>query len=132
MYTIYIWVAGKLKQLEDKYAQKSEEESGRYRASLEQRLEAVQKELESHYKKQLQTELELFQIRELTKMRQEEKEKYRAELAKDREELQHVYSMKMASVKKSEKNSMEMYRRKEKVSYHDYSHPKTKTNIVNM
>ena len=75
----------------------------------------VQKDLEAHYKKQLQTEMELFQMRELAKMRQEEKERYRSELAKDREELQQVYHLRLESVKRLEKNNAEAYRRKEKV-----------------
>ena len=94
----------------------SEAEQNRYRVSLDERLGVVQKELEGHYKKQLQTEMELFEVRELARVRQEEQERHVSQLAREREELQRVYHLRLDSVKKSEKNNMEMYRRKEKVS----------------
>jgi len=90
-------------------------EQDRYRVSLDERLGVVQKELEGHYKKQLQTEMELFEVRELARVRREEQESHRSQLALEREELQRVHQLRLDSIKKSEKNSMEMYRRKEKV-----------------
>lgn len=108
-------VADKLEALEEVYARKVEEETMKCEQSLEDRLAAVQNDLKTRYKRQLETEMSLYQARELAKVRREEREKYHNELAKEKEELQHAYHLRLENVKKSENSLAEMYHRKEKV-----------------
>ena len=98
------------------YARKAEEESLKCQASLDDRLLTLQRDLEARYKHQLESELTLYQTRELAKVRQEERDRYREELAREREGLQQVHQLKLEEVKRSEQHMLEKYRRKEQVS----------------
>lgn len=104
-----------MEALEEVYARKVEQETSKCQASLEDRLATVQSDLAAHYKRQLQTEMSLFQARELAKMRREEKEIYHNELAKEKQEFEHAYHLRLENVKKSEQSTAERYHRKEKV-----------------
>ena len=111
-----MYAAYKLEALDEVYARKVEEEALKCTASLEDRLATVQTDLEACYKSRLDTEMSLYQERELAKVRREERDRYHDKLDKEKEELQNAYHLRLENVKKSEKNLAEIYHRKEMVN----------------
>lgn len=112
--------ADRLEELDISYARKAKEESVKCQFSLEDKLRTFQRDLEARYKQQLETELGLYRSRELAKARQEERDRYREELAKERADLHYVHQLRLEDVKKSEQRMVEKYRRKEQVWYKVY------------
>lgn len=98
------------------YARKAEEESIKCQATLEDRLLALQRDLEARYKHQLESELALYRNREIAKVRQEERDGHREELAKEKESLHCQHQLRLEEGKKSEQRMTEKYRRKEQVT----------------
>lgn len=107
--------ADRLEELDISYARRAEEESMKCRSSVEDRLSAFQLDLEAKYKRQLETELGLYRSKELARARQEERDRYREELAKEKSDLHRAHQLKLEDVKKSEQRMMEKYRQKEQV-----------------
>lgn len=97
------------------YARRAEEESMKSHLSLESRLEAFQRELEARYKQQLESELALHRNREIARARQEERDRCREELSKEKEDLYRTHRLRLEEVRKSEQNMIEKYHRKEQV-----------------
>ena len=83
--------------------------------SLEDRLSGFQRDLEARYKQQLETEMYLYRNRVLAKARQEERDRFREELAKERADLNRTHQAKLEDMKKTEQRLVEKYRRKEQV-----------------
>lgn len=108
-------IADRLQELDVSYARRAEEESMKCRYSVEDRLSEFQRDLEIRCKQQLETELSLYRSKELAKAKQEERDRYREELAKEKSVLHHAHQLKLEEVKKSEQHMMEKYRRKEQV-----------------
>jgi oral-facial-digital syndrome 1 protein len=112
---ICVSLADKLEELDISYARRAEEESVKCQLSVEDRLLSFQRDLEVRYKQQLETELELYRSRELAKVRQEERDRHREELAKEKSDLQCAHQLKLEEVRKSEQRLVEKYRMKEQV-----------------
>ena len=104
-----------LEALESAYARKAEEESQRYHQSIEDRLSEYQRDLEARYKEQLKTEMSLFQVKEVAKARQEEREKCRQEAAREKEEAHLKLQRKLDELRRNELQLKEQYCRKEQV-----------------
>jgi len=107
--------ADRLEQLDISYARKAEEESARSQQSIEDRLLALQRDLEARYKQRLEAEISQFRSRELAKVRQKEKEQYQQEIEKEKAELHCRHQLRLDEVKRSEQQLMEKYHRKEQV-----------------
>ena len=104
-----------MEELDASYARRTEEECIKCQFSLEDRLLAFRQDLEARYKQQLETELTLYRSRELSRLRQEERESYRQQMAKERADLNHVHQLKLEEARKAEHRMEEKYRRKEQV-----------------
>ena len=104
-----------LEALENAYAKRAEEESQRYHQSLEDRLTEYQRDLEARYKEQLDTEMSLFQTKELAKTRLEERERYQQEALREKEEAQLKLQRKLDELRRSELQLKEQYCKKEQV-----------------
>ena len=104
-----------LQALDRSYAQKAEQHSVRCQQNLEERLLTFQRDLETQYKKQLETELSLYRTRELVKMRLEERERYQGDLTRERTEMVQNHQKKIDELRKSEMQMLERFRKKEQV-----------------
>ena len=105
----------RLEELDVSYARKAQEESVKCRHSMEDRLLGFQHDLEARYKQHLDAELDLYRSKELARARQEERDRCRGELAKERADLHQAHQVKLEAIRKSEQDMMEKYRRKEQV-----------------
>lgn len=112
----FFFSATQLQALENAYARKAEEETQKYQQSLDDRLSEYQRDLEARYKKQLETEMNLFQTKELVKARLEERERYQREALKEREEAQQKHQHRLDDLRRNELQLKERYCKKEQVS----------------
>ena len=117
--------ATQLQALENAYTRKVEEETRKYQQSREDQLSEYQRDLEARYKKQLETEMNLFRTKELVKARLEEREKYQKEVLREKEEAQQKYQRRLDDLRRSELQLKERYCKKEQVmqtaSYRKFS-----------
>lgn len=105
-----------MKALDQSYALKVEQQSIKHQQNFEERLLALQRDLEGQYKRQLATELSLCQSRDVARMKLEERERYQKDLARERAQMSEEHQKKMSELRRSEVQMMERFRKKEQAS----------------